>query len=169
MADKPLSETETFREAMGDVEPLIQTARVTLKPESDANSKNMQKLRREAATEVQQTQMNELSGEYIEPVDPNEILTFQRPGVQHGVFKNLRLGKYSIEARLDLHRHTVEQARVAVYTFVNDCLANDIRCALITPVSYTQRTLPTKRIVYISVVAVTIIQQASTGMCTVTT
>ncbi len=132
MADKPLSETETFREAMGDVEPLIQTARVTLKPESDANSKNMQKLRREAATEVQQTQMNELSGEYIEPVDPNEILTFQRPGVQHGVFKNLRLGKYSIEARLDLHRHTVEQARVAVYTFVNDCLANDIRCALIT-------------------------------------
>ena len=48
------------------------------------------------------------------------------------MYRNLRLGKYNIEARLDLHRHTVEMARTALYQFVQDCLQHDIRCAIIT-------------------------------------
>jgi len=68
----------------------------------------------------------------IEPVDPLAYLEFQRPGVQHGVYKNLRMGKYEIQSRLDLHRHTVEQARVALWRFVDDCHKHSIRCALIT-------------------------------------
>jgi len=67
----------------------------------------------------------------IESVAPLDILSFQRPGVQHGVFKKLRLGRYTIEVGLDLHGTTVEQARVAVIQFVRDCLLHDIRCALI--------------------------------------
>ena len=130
MTDKDSSELDAFRAAMGDVKPIKREKRVTLS--SDETSDHNRKARREAATAVEVSESNELSGEYIEPVDPNDILSFQRPGVQHGVFRNLRLGKYSIEARLDLHRHSVEQARTAVYTFVQDCLSNDIRCALIT-------------------------------------
>ena len=62
------------------------------------------------------------------PVDPNDYLAFARPGVQHGVYKNLRQGKYDIQSRLDLHRHTVEQARTALYGFVVDCQTRGAVC-----------------------------------------
>jgi DNA-nicking Smr family endonuclease len=68
----------------------------------------------------------------IEPVAALDPLAFSRPGVQHGVYKNLRLGKYEIQSRLDLHRHTVEQARTALWRFVDDCQQHAVRCALIT-------------------------------------
>src|SRR5690606_33251926 len=61
-----------------------------------------------------------------------DTLDWKRDGVQHGVFKNLRLGRYPIDARLDLHRHSVEQARMAVFQFARDALAHDIRCGLIS-------------------------------------
>jgi len=68
----------------------------------------------------------------IEQVDPLAYLEFVRPGVQHGVYKNLRLGKYEIQSRLDLHRHTVEQARKALWHFVDDCHKHGVMCALVT-------------------------------------
>ena len=39
------------------------------------------------------------------------VLEFKRPGIQNGVYRKLRLGHYDIEARLDLHRFTVAEAR----------------------------------------------------------
>ena len=72
------------------------------------------------------------STENIEALVPQAILSFQRPGIQNGVFRKLRLGQYQIEARLDLHRLTVEQALQAILVFIKDSIAYDIRCALIT-------------------------------------
>ena len=68
----------------------------------------------------------------IKQVDPLAYLEYQRPGVQHGVYKNLRMGKYEIQSRLDLHRHSVDQARRALKGFIVDCHCHSIRCALIT-------------------------------------
>lgn len=115
---------------MGDVKPIKASRRVQLSkaPNLGANIK----ARRQAAVEEKSLELNQLSGEFIEQLAPNDFLEFKRPGVQNGVYRNLRLGKYSIDARLDLHHHKVEQARSAVYGFVRDCVRNDIRCALIT-------------------------------------
>lgn len=120
-----------FKSMMGDVKPIKVEKRVPIK-KSDDESRETLRQRREAAQQETLEDNNELSGEFIEPVDPLDDLAFQRPGVQHGVYKKLRLGKYSVEARLDLHRHTVEQARIALDQFIKDCIANDIRCALVT-------------------------------------
>ena len=85
--------------------------------------------RRKAA---QQEQLK--SGDLLDPasiinvVDPYDFLEFARPGVQHGVYKNLRQGKYEVQSRLDLHRHTVEQARVALWDFVEGCQRHGVRC-----------------------------------------
>ncbi|MDG2501371.1 MAG: DNA endonuclease SmrA [Porticoccaceae bacterium] len=85
---------------------------------------------------AQQEQLRE--GNFLDPissitqVDPHEFLEFARPGVQHGVYKNLRMGKYEVQSRLDLHRHTVEQARHALFRFVDDCQKHGVRCGLIT-------------------------------------
>ena len=90
-------------------------------------------VRREAAARELRQESNFLDpGSYIESVEPLEILHFQRPGVQHGVYKNLRLGKYNIQSRLDLHRHSVEQARRALWRFISDCQQRGVRCALVT-------------------------------------
>ena len=60
------------------------------------------------------------------------MLSFSRPGVQHGVFKNLRQGKYEIHSSLDLHGLTVEQSRQALWGFIKDCNKQGVRCGLIT-------------------------------------
>ena len=89
--------------------------------------------RRKAAQEEVVAESNILDpASIIEQVDPLAYLEFVRPGVQHGVYKNLRLGKYEIQSRLDLHRHTVEQARNALWLVVDDCHKHGVRCALVT-------------------------------------
>lgn len=130
MSAKTPDDITDFYKAMGDVKPLQSESRVTLSKKSVTSEQA--KARKANALSAVESETNELSGEFIDPVDPNAILEYQKPGVQHGVYKNLRLGKYQIDARLDLHRHTVEQARLAVDGFIKDCMSADIRCALIT-------------------------------------
>lgn len=129
-----MSDSDIFQEALGelgDVKPLAQERRVALKKDSPASPLG-QRARREAAVEESARELNPLSGEGVDPVEPHDPLEFKRDGVQNGVYRNLRLGKYRVDARLDLHRHTVEMARRAVLEFVRDCMEADVRCALIT-------------------------------------
>jgi DNA-nicking Smr family endonuclease len=122
-----------FQEALGqlgDVKPLARERRVPLKKQQEAGL-NL-RARREAAIREEGQELNPLAGEFVEQVDPWDPLEFKRDGVQNGVYRNLRLGKYRVDARLDLHRHSVESARRAVFEFVRDCLEADVRCALIT-------------------------------------
>ncbi|AOS96113.1 putative DNA endonuclease SmrA [Microbulbifer aggregans] len=122
-----------FKEALGqlgDVKPLVRERRVPLKKQQEAGLN--QRARREAAIREEAQELNPLAGEFVEPVDPWDPLEFKRDGVQNGVYRNLRLGKYQVDARLDLHRHSVESARRAVFEFVRDCVEADVRCALIT-------------------------------------
>ena len=89
--------------------------------------------RRKAAQSEQVNDINELDPiTVIKQVHPLSYLEYQRPGVQHGVYKNLRMGKYEIQSRLDLHRHSVDQAMGALKRFIGDCHHHSIRCALIT-------------------------------------
>lgn len=119
-----------FFQQMKDVTPIKVEEKVTLAPPHQ-DKVNID-IRRKAATAELAKDKNFLSGEYVEPVDPLAILEFKRDGVQNGVYRNLRLGKYQIDARLDLHHMTVDQARTAVFQFIKDCMQHDIRCALIT-------------------------------------
>ena len=126
----PDSDSDLFLQLMKGVTPIkIEEKVVLASPHQDKTS--LEK-RRKAATADLEKDKNFLSGEYIEPLDPLAVIEFKRDGVQHGVYRSLRMGKYQIDARLDLHNMTVEQARTAVFQFINDCMANDIRCALIT-------------------------------------
>ncbi|HWV16811.1 MAG TPA: DNA endonuclease SmrA [Cellvibrio sp.] len=119
-----------FLQQMQDVKRIKVAEKVSLVA-TQLDKTNAEKRRQAATTELKKDK-NFLSGEYIEPVDPLAILEFKRDGVQTGVYRNLRLGKYPIDARLDLHHMTIEQARSAVFQFVGDCMNYDIRCALIT-------------------------------------
>ena len=125
-----MSDDGDFISLLGDdVKPLKVEKRVDVKASRDADvDKEARRLNAEAITA---TKADPLSTP-VDMVDPLAVLSFQRAGVQHGVFKSLRLGKYPPEARLDLHRMNVEQARQTIFLFVKDCIANDVRSALIT-------------------------------------
>ena len=96
-------------------------------PASDASSET----RKLNALNFSESETDPLESDTVTMVEPMTLLEFQRPGVQRGVYKKLRLGKYGIDAVLDLHRMTVEQARFALYRFIQDCVDNDVRSALV--------------------------------------
>ncbi len=132
--DKTENDDDFFRESMGDVKPHKATPRVELDKDQRQNARAEPGLteRRRAAEALVKDPQDPLSGDFLEAVDPLAILEFKRPGIQHGVYRNFRLGKYNIDARLDLHGLTVEQARMGIVGFIGDCVQNDIRCALVT-------------------------------------
>jgi len=121
---------DEFSRLLGDdVKPLKVEPRVAVHSARDEDVDK--EIRRLAAQELAEKKQDPLSVP-VDLVDPLAVLSYQRPGVQHGVFKNLRLGKYTIDARLDLHRLKVEEARQSIFQFVGDCIESDVRCALVT-------------------------------------
>ena len=74
---------------------------------------------------------NFLSDAEIPLLDAHYILSYQAAGVQHGVFRKLKQGSYEHEARLDLHRMTVEQARREVFSFIGEATQLNLRSLLI--------------------------------------
>ncbi len=98
--------------------------------QSPANDKTTIENRRAAAVKVTEADQG-LSTEYAPPVGGLDLLCYQRPGVQHGVFKKLRLGQYPAEATLDLHRRTVEQARQDILDFIKESSRLGLRSLLI--------------------------------------
>jgi DNA-nicking Smr family endonuclease len=125
-----IKKTDNFLDAMHDVQPLNHEKRVSLG--SRAIDRETINIRQQAAQSELPISVDPLDNAEIQLLQATAELAFQRPGVQHGVYKKLRLGKYVLEARLDLHNMTVAQARTTLYEFVHDCISHDIRCALIT-------------------------------------
>lgn len=123
------SQPEEFLAAMQGVKPLQLAPRVDAA--NSASPTPGQLRRREAAMLETGPDKNLLTSEAPMLFRPHDVLAFRREGVQNGVFRKLRQGRYELESRLDLHRLFVEQAREAVFTFINDCMANDLRTVLI--------------------------------------
>lgn len=124
-----MSSDDEFEREMAGVRRLQLEKRVDLKP-STTKPPGLE-VRRVAAVTDTTVDANPLSDVAIEPVGPNDEIGFMRPGVQTGVYKKLRLGKYPIEARLDLHRMKVAQARQEVFSFLQECLRHNVRTVLI--------------------------------------
>ncbi|MCJ8314534.1 MAG: DNA endonuclease SmrA [Saccharospirillaceae bacterium] len=106
--------------------------KVDLKASKKIEATQNQQVRRELAQTGQLKDDNHLVMQPLVMVDPEEILSFKRDGVGNQVFRKFRLGQYPIEAKLDLHRMKVVQARKEVFDFVQNCIKFNIRGALIS-------------------------------------
>lgn len=123
-----MSEKDLFLEEMSGVKPLQREPRERLIRQS---AEGNVELRRQAATEPLHEKINPLLDEGVDPLDAWYVLDFKRPGIQHGVYKKLRMGRYDIDARLDLHRMTVKQAREEVKQFIDEAGKLGLRTLLI--------------------------------------
>ena len=123
-------ELNLFREQVGAVTPLkAEAVANSVKPAEITPGMQVRRLAAQAHGERYRDFL--AAEDQITMVKPWDELSFKRDGVQHGVFKNLRLGKYALDSRLDLHGLTVEVARKTVVEFIGDCLAATLRCLLI--------------------------------------
>jgi len=65
--------------------------------------------------------------------DPAEVeigdeLIFARPDITRKVMRRLRRGQFAIQAEIDLHNMTREEARAALKTFIAEALAHRANC-----------------------------------------
>lgn len=122
-----MSDENLFLQEMSDVKPLKQTRARLHKVSEDTPGKSV---RRSLAVSNRST-LDPLSSANVPSLKSNDILEYRSDGVQHGVYKKLRLGQYEIDARLDLHRKTVEEARREVFQFLRECFYYELRTVLI--------------------------------------
>lgn len=129
MANKPPKKSvispedlEAFAQAVQGIKPLTQ-----------------RKVRHESAVKFPKKRAKEVDppasfldgGEPKDAVQSDDFIAYNQTGVSHKTLRNLRKGQYNIEAVLDLHRKTIEEARVAVDRFLHECLQSELRTVLI--------------------------------------
>ncbi|PAY01564.1 DNA endonuclease SmrA [Pseudoalteromonas sp. HM-SA03] len=125
-----MTDEELFLASMGDVTPLAQDKKAELRRHKNEPTIS-QLAKREAAEQELEFDPNYLSTEYVDLLDPHDLLAYKKSGVQDGVYKNLRLGKYQVDATLDLHGKPFHDARKALFDFITDCHVKGIRVLLL--------------------------------------
>ena len=124
-------EDKVFSDEMADVVPLKRDPRVAVRPRDQAGRDSSLDLRRQAAVQNPERDRNILTEGGIVPLDAWYVLEFKRPGVQNGVFRRLKQGRYESEARLDLHRLTAAAARTEMFEFIEESYRLGLRTVLI--------------------------------------
>lgn len=119
----PLSDSELFRLAVRDVEPLLHD-RVHFEPEPAKPLPRQRELDEEAALY-----------ESLYDLSPLDLLleggdepAFLRPGIARSVLRDLRRGRWVVQAQLDLHGATREQARELMAMFLAGSFKRGVRC-----------------------------------------
>ncbi|MGR9114126.1 MAG: DNA endonuclease SmrA [Gammaproteobacteria bacterium] len=127
MSDQDL---DLFLREMVDVIPLKKPDRLAL-TKTDVVTPG-QRYRQQKAQYSEQEISGPLSLVLKKPLSADDWISYKRDGIQTAVFKNLRLGKYPLEATLNLIRKTPGEARDELLFFINECQECNIRSVLIT-------------------------------------
>jgi DNA-nicking Smr family endonuclease len=122
---------KVFSQAMSDVVRLKREPRVDLVHKAPPDRDPSLEHRRRAAAQLMEPDRNQLSENEIAPLDAWFVLAFKRPGVQNGVFRKLKQGRYETQSRLDLHRMTVEVARREIFEFIEESQQLGLRSVLL--------------------------------------
>ena len=116
-------DTRLFQEMMEGVKPLRQN-----KIDPDSAPKT-HKPKRTLKEPKKHSQFGEL--EYAPTISADESLLFARDGVQQKIIAKLKKGQFPIEAKIDLHGSTVNEAGAKLQYALNTAIANQYRCVLI--------------------------------------
>ncbi|MBT4521805.1 MAG: DNA endonuclease SmrA [Halieaceae bacterium] len=124
-------EEDIFWQEMSGVEPLRRERRVPVRRKGLPDNDSSMAHRRSAAVADLEPDGNNLTDTGIDPLDPWYVLDFKRPGIQNGVYRKLRQGRYEVEAGLDMHRMSVEVARHELFAFVQEAQLLGLRTLIL--------------------------------------
>lgn len=120
----PENDDDLFRRLMADVKPLETEARVQPeKPKISPHHKT-------------QSPEEDIESSFVEfahaaEVDPEESLFFTRTGLQQRTIRQLKRGDMPIEARLDLHGQTINEAGILLTQFIEQAQVEGCRCVIV--------------------------------------
>ncbi|MDX1804992.1 MAG: DNA endonuclease SmrA [Alcanivorax sp.] len=121
---------ELFRREMADVVPQKPDDRIQDREKPRETLR--QKLRRAAAVDERRDDNPLTVPDQVDPIGPHDIVGMKKNGVQEGVYRKLRLGKYDAQDVLDLHRVRLLEARQQVYQFLSRSYQHSLRTVVIT-------------------------------------
>ncbi|MCP5148908.1 MAG: DNA endonuclease SmrA [Pseudomonadales bacterium] len=124
-------EDRGFLDEMSDVVPLKREPRAAARGRVAARRDASLEQRRAAAEQGPPRDCNTLREDGIAPLDAWYVLEFKRPGVQNGVFRKLKQGKYDSEARLDMHRMSASIARRELFDFIEESHLLGLRTVMV--------------------------------------
>lgn len=116
---------ELFRQAMRGIKPMKHTKVPPSSPQPPTSVPKRRKIEEETSIQDPFSDF-----ETLPAVSSDDIIQFSRAGIQHKILRNLRNGKYNVEAILDLHGKTVVEARKSLSIFLSRCLSHQVRCVL---------------------------------------
>ena len=122
-------EDDLFLKEMSDVAPLKRGDLKPIKNRSQISDMDFSE-RRDSATKNLETD-NFLVSEGIAALDAFYVLSFKREGIQNGVYRKLKQGRYEYDAKLDLHRMNVTQARKEIFDFIGEAHSLGLRMLLL--------------------------------------
>lgn len=110
------TEKQLFRDAVRGVKPLPQVNK--LEPSAPPIETGFKK-RRKIHEEPSPAPLSDFENQA--PLSSEDLVEFNRAGIQHKTLRKLRTGQYNVEAILDLHGMTVTEARETLYHFLLQC------------------------------------------------
>ena len=119
----------SFFDEMKDVRPIKNDDVANLHNAESAVEEK--KKRASAKASIRDKLLNPLSIESVKPVPADDFITFQQPGIQDGVFKKLRLGKYPLEVKISLKGLTVKESCDRIYQTIKQSHERGVRALLI--------------------------------------
>jgi len=123
MKPLPPDEVRLFREAVADAVPLRDPGRIHVEPPRPSPTP-VQRLADEKAVLAESL----APGIALEDrLDIGDEPQFLRPGLNRQVLRDLRRGRWVIEAELDLHGATRDEARLWIAQFIHECRLHDHR------------------------------------------
>ena len=120
---------DLFRQEMADVTPIKPDNRATSRPPRENSLR--EQLRRAAAMDDRRDPNPLTVPEQVPQIGPMDIVGLKKNGVQEGVYRKLRLGKYDAQDLLDLHRVRLMDARNRVQAFLENAHELGLRSVLI--------------------------------------
>ena len=122
MSGKDDDELEVFRDAMKDVRPLRSKNFVAEKPRPKPRAP--QSVLDELAVLREMADDDPIAAE----IEYGDEASFKRPEIPRTIMRRLRRGQYSVQAEIDLHGHTVEEAKQALGEFLAFSHRNGYTC-----------------------------------------
>jgi DNA-nicking Smr family endonuclease len=120
-----------FRSAVADATPLNSAMRVEHSTERPSAFPQKTQADEKAALLASQLAMNPSPMSWDIGADIEDEQSYLRAGVNPDLLRKLRRGQWTIQAELDLHHHTQDEAHAAISEFVRNARDEDWRCVRI--------------------------------------
>lgn len=122
------SENQDFYKKIGKVKILKQDK---VETKTEILDKDLAKIRQAFASVNSKKETDPISSSFVPMVNPEDVLSYKKEGVQHHILRKLKNGEYKEADYIDLHGKTIEQAFAYTMEFIKHAREHEYRCILI--------------------------------------